>query len=263
MVTIPSTNGVGVRCPGEEVVGGETSAPSRGSISRVAVDSGQMFEGRHLSVTETTVQRYTHSDPDVRLMLQVRDDNAAAFEEIVSRYQDRLLTVLQHLLGKPGQAEDLAQEVFLRVYRARKTYVPGAKFSTWLFTIANNVASNARRSLARRREVNLQPTDSGPMGAGVSLEQLAEEASGLMPSRQLDKAEMAHIVQLAMETLNDRQKMAVLLSKFEDMSYAEIADTMGLSDKAVKSLLSRARVNLRDALMPYLSEGKKPEQTEG
>jgi RNA polymerase sigma-70 factor (ECF subfamily) len=191
-------------------------------------------------------------------MLQVRDDSAEAFEELVSRYQDRLLTVLQHLLGRPEPAEDLAQEVFLRVYRARKRYVPGAKFSTWLFTIANNVASNARRSLARRREINLAPTDSGPQSSGVSLEQLAEEASGLMPTRQLDRAEMSDVVRLALETLNDRQRMAVLLSKFEDMSYAEIAEAMGLSDKAVKSLLSRARVNLRDVLQPYLIEGTKP-----
>jgi len=213
-----------------------------------------------LSVSDTTAARYTHTDPDVRLMLQVREDNAEAFEQLVLRYQDRLLTVLQHLLGTHEQSEDLAQEVFLRVYRARKRYVPGAKFSTWLFTIANNVASNARRSLARRREINLQTSDSGAMGSGISLEQLAKEASGLMPTRQLDKAETAQIIQLAMQTLNDRQRMAVLLSKFEDMSYAEIAESMGLSDKAVKSLLSRARVNLRVVIEPYLDEGKKPQE---
>ncbi len=216
-----------------------------------------------MSVTDTTAERYTHTDPDVRLMLRVREDDAEAFEQIVSRYQDRLLTVLQHLLGTPEQTEDLAQEVFLRVYRARKSYVPGAKFSTWLFTIANNVASNARRSLARRREINLQTSDSGAVGTGISLEQLAKEASGLMPTRQLDKAETAQIVQLAMKTLNDRQRMAVLLSKFEDMSYAEIADAMGLTDKAVKSLLSRARVNLRGVIEPYLDEGKKPHEASG
>lgn len=219
---------------------------------------GNIAEGAHLAVSDSTVQRYTQTDPDVRLMLQVRDDNAAAFEEIVSRYQNRLLTVLQHLLGNSEQAEDLAQEVFLRVYRARKTYVPGAKFSTWLFTIANNVASNARRSLARRREFNLQSTDSSSFAGGGSLEQLAQEASALMPSRQLDKVEMSQIVELALGTLNDRQRLAVLLSKFEDMSYAEIADTMDMSQKAIKSLLSRARVNLRGVLQPYLSEGHRP-----
>lgn len=220
----------------------------------------EFIEDEHLTVTESTAQKYTHIDPDVRLMLQVREGNAGAFEELVARYQDRLLTVLQHLLRNSEQAEDLAQEVFLRVYRARETYVPGARFSTWLFTIANNVASNARRSLARRREVNLNPSDSGPMGSGGSLDQLAKEASGLLPTRQLDKVEMAQVVQAALETLNERQRMAVLLSKFEGMSYAEIANTMNMTEKAIKSLLSRARGKLRTVLEPYLNEGKKPQQ---
>ncbi len=82
-------------------------------------------------------------------MLEVRDDNAAAFEELMLRYQNRLVTVLEHLVGRRELAEDLAQDVFFRVYQARKRYVPGAKFSTWLFTIANNVASNALRSQSR------------------------------------------------------------------------------------------------------------------
>ena len=90
-------------------------------------------------------KNYIETDPDVRLMLEVREDNAAAFEELVSRYQTRLINVLNHLVNKRDLAEDLAQEVFMRVYRSRKRYEPGAKFSTWLFTIANNVASNARR----------------------------------------------------------------------------------------------------------------------
>jgi RNA polymerase sigma-70 factor, ECF subfamily len=92
-----------------------------------------------LAVSDSTVERYTLADPDVRLMLQVRDDDAHAFEELMLRYQNRLLSLLTHLVGQRDLAEDLTQEVFLRVYRARSRYVPGAKFSTWLFTIAGNV----------------------------------------------------------------------------------------------------------------------------
>src|SRR5687767_14071828 len=88
-----------------------------------------------LAISESSAREYVLQDPDVRLMLEVRDDSAAAFEELMLRYQSRLVTILEHLVGRRGQAEDLAQEVFLRVYRSRKTYVPGAKFSTWLFTI--------------------------------------------------------------------------------------------------------------------------------
>lgn len=190
-------------------------------------------------------------------MLQVRDDDGAAFEELMLRYQQRVINVLEHLIGRREQAEDLAQDVFLRVYRARKRYVPGAKFSTWLFTITNNVARNALRSMSRRREVNVQTQDSGEFPV-LSLEALAQAASGLMPTRQLDKAEMSEIIRLAMDALNERQRMAVLLSKFEDMSYADIAETMEMTPQAIKSLLSRARGNLRTVLERYIQEGERP-----
>jgi RNA polymerase sigma-70 factor (ECF subfamily) len=210
-----------------------------------------------LVVSEPSAERYELRDPDVRLMLEVRDDSATAFEELMLRYQNRLVAVLEHLIGARDQAEDLAQEVFLRVYRARKRYVPDAKFSTWLFTIANNVASNARRSRSRRREVNMPASDSGSNGA-PGLDQLALAASGLMPARQLDNAEMRDIVRLAIESLNERQRMAVLLSKFENMSYVDIGAAMDLSPEAIKSLLSRARLNLKEVLQPYLDRGQSP-----
>jgi len=211
-----------------------------------------------LTVSDSTAQRYQLLDPDVRLMLQVRDDDAAAFEELVLRYQTRLISVLEHLVPSREQAEDLAQEVFLRVFRARKTYEPGARFSTWLFTIANNVASNALRSISRRREIHL---DSGNSEM-KPLEQLAAAKSSLMPARQLDNSERAELVRAAINQLNDRQRMALLLAKFEGLSYAEIADTMGMSVKAIKSLLSRARNNLRLALEPYMEEGAAPSESE-
>ena len=194
-------------------------------------------------------------------MLQVRDDNAAAFEELVSRYQVRLVSISENMVGRRSMAEDLAQEVFLRIYRARKRYTAGARFSTWLYRIAHNVASNARRSLARRREVNVVASSDAEMSA-QPLTHMVKEASGLMPTRQLDKVERAQIVRAAMEALNDRQRMALLLSKFEGMSYEEIADSMELSVSAIKSLLSRARVNLKDILSPYIQDGVLPDSVE-
>jgi RNA polymerase sigma-70 factor (ECF subfamily) len=206
-----------------------------------------------LSISESTAERYTLADPDVRLMLLVRDGDAHAFEELMVRYQNRVMSLLAHLVGQRDLAEDLTQEVFLRVYRARKRYVPGAKFSTWLFTITGNVASNALRSRARRREVNLSPqvNESSPQ----SLEAVALAASGLMPTRQLDKAELCAAVQQAVASLSDRQRMAVLLAKFENFSYVDIGQVMDMSPQAVKSLLSRARGNLREMLQPYLDRG--------
>lgn len=197
-------------------------------------------------------------DPDVRLMLRVRDDDAPAFEELVCRYQARLIGVLEHLVGDRQQAEDLAQEVFLRVFRSRKNYQPAAKFSTWLFTIANHVALNARRNRARRREVHLD-ADSNASRPAVSAASAVMASSGQMPARQLDKAEMRDVVRAAVGGLNERQRMAVLLNKFEGMNYQEIADVMEMSVKAIKSLLMRARVNLRELLEPYLEHGAPPD----
>ncbi|MDX1964988.1 MAG: sigma-70 family RNA polymerase sigma factor [Pirellulales bacterium] len=208
-----------------------------------------------MSISDSTAFRYTMHDPDVRLMLAVRGDDANAFEELMLRYQDRLVNVLEHLVQQRDLAEDLAQDVFLRIYRSRKSYVPGAKFSTWLFTIANNVASNARRSQARRKEVRLAaPADQSqelPTMDGVAV-----AASGQMPHRLLDKEELRYAVRAAIGTLNERQRMAVLLNKFENMSYEEIATAMELTPKAIKSLLSRARGNLKAALEPYLHRGE-------
>lgn len=213
-----------------------------------------------MTLSESAIQKaqkYELLDPDVRLMLQVKDGNAAAFEELVDKYQARLVGILGHMIGNRDHAEDLAQEVFMRVYRARESYVPGAKFSTWMFTIAHNVASNALRKQSRRKEVNLTNSPSGKVPVRP-LDRMAKAKSGLMPTRQIARKEMTVIVKQAIETLNERQKMALLLSKFEGMSYIEIAESMQMTTQAVKSLLSRARNNLKDALEPYFESGQLP-----
>lgn len=188
-------------------------------------------------------------------MLRAKDGDDAAFSKLVTAYQDRLVNIFFHLVQSQEAAEDLAQEVFLRIYRARRGYVPTARFSTWLFRIANNLASNSRRDKGRRKEVTLSGSESGPLGPRPQ-ERLVAEKSALMPARQLDRREMQKIVQTALDTLNDRQRVAVLLHKYEDMSYEDIGDAMEMSAAAVKSLLSRARDNLRTALEPYMQIGK-------
>ena len=200
--------------------------------------------------SETDLSAYQH-DPDVQLMLRAKRGDDAAFSQLVENYQDRLVAVLYHLLGNQEAAEDSAQEVFLRVYRNRKKYEAKAKFSTWLFHIANNLASNWRRDGAMRREAPLPASDSGPLGPRPQ-ERLLAEKSALMPARVLDRTETQALVRAALDSLSDRQKMAVLLHKFEQMSYIDIATAMDLSTQAVKSLLSRARENLRVFLEPYL-----------
>jgi RNA polymerase sigma-70 factor (ECF subfamily) len=185
-------------------------------------------------------------DPDIRLMLRVRADDQAAFAELVEKYQRRLVGVLVHLIGHPQEAEDLAQEVFLRVYRSRHKYSPKAKFSTWLFTIANNLALNARRDRHKRQAAPLGGTESNEFTIRPP------DPSAPPPAQRLDQQELAAVVRRALDDLSDRHRMAVVLNKFEDMGYAEIAEVMGVGEKAVKSLLSRARGKLREALRPYI-----------
>ncbi len=187
-------------------------------------------------------------------MMRVRDDDASAFAELMQRYELRLVRFMYAIGPRRDLAEDLAQETFMRVFRARKSYVPGAKFSTWLFTIARNVAHNAARSLGRRKEVSEVDAPriaDSPSGAQI-LASTVLEASGLMPARLVEGTERAELVRAAVEVLSERQRMALMLSRFENMSYVEIAETMDLSTKAVKSLLSRARVNLKLILEPYI-----------
>jgi RNA polymerase sigma-70 factor (ECF subfamily) len=189
-------------------------------------------------------------DPDIRIMLRVRADEPGAFEELVELYQRRLVAVMHHLVGTVEEAEDLAQEVFLRIYRSRKKYRARAKLSTWLFTIANNLALNFLRSRKRKPTVPLNLRDSGPLGPRPA-EQLVRDKAN-QPVQRIQQEELAAVVRQALEGLNERQRMAVVLNKFEDMNYAEIADVMGLTVKGVKSLLSRARANLRTVLQDYI-----------
>ncbi len=184
-------------------------------------------------------------------MLRVKNGDDDAFSTLVRTYQDRLVSIFTNMVGDQESAEDLAQEVFLRVYRARNGYEPTAKFSTWVFRIANNLASNTRRTKGRRKEVQLRPADSGSVSQ-VSGEQMLPEKSALMPTRQAARTELQQRVWDAMSELNERQRMAILLHRFEDMSYADIGAAMELSTEAVKSLLSRARENLRVSLENYV-----------
>lgn len=190
-------------------------------------------------------------DPEVQLMLRVKNGDDEAFSTLVKAYQDRLVNIFTNMVGDQESAEDLAQEVFLRVYRARNGYEPTAKFSTWVFRIANNLASNTRRTKGRRKEVQLRPAESGTVSK-ISGEQMLPEKSALMPTRQVARTELQQRVWDAMSELNERQRMAILLHRFEEMSYADIGAAMELSTEAVKSLLSRARENLRTSLEAYV-----------
>ena len=191
------------------------------------------------------------ADPDVQLMLRVATDDHGAFEELVRRYQHRLIGFFFNLLGDRTVSEDLAQDAFLRIYRARERYKASARFSTWLFRIAHNLASNQIRGMAKRkREISLVARQSDSQELRLEQRVLADR-SALMPTRQLVSREVQIQVREALDCLGERQKMAVLLHKFEGMSYEDISKVMDMNVVAVKSLLARARGKLKKALEQF------------
>ena len=188
----------------------------------------------------------TSTDPDVQLMLRVQRDESGAFAELVAAFWSRVFGKFVRQMCDRQEAEDLAQDVFLRLYRSRKRYRPRAKLSTWVFFIARNVGRNALRRRRRKHVAPLGLAFDGDEFAGTG--RLADESAG--PSRPVERDELARVVREAVATLNRRQRRAVEL-QFDDHSYSEIATELDMSPKAAKSLLYRARNELRFALLTY------------
>jgi RNA polymerase sigma-70 factor (ECF subfamily) len=188
--------------------------------------------------------------PEVVLMLRVQRDEAGAFAELVETYWTQVFSRFYRQLGDRQDAEDMAQEVFLRLYRSRKRYQPRAKFTTWLFHIAQNVARNALRTRRRHPCVPLGRL----MGADEEVRP-ADRRSGdrfEAPSRPVERTELAGMVRSAVKRLGGRQRRAMELYQFHDRSYDQIADEMDMSLQAAKGLLYRARNQLRECLSQYV-----------
>ncbi|MGI5832629.1 MAG: RNA polymerase sigma factor [Thermoguttaceae bacterium] len=205
---------------------------------------------------EESSETYTQ-DEDTRLMMELKAGDASAFEELMTRNQPKVLSMLVHFVGSRQQAEDLTQEVFLNVYRSRETYQPTAKFSTWLYRIVHNLALNAIRSKKRRPELLFGGAVKEGGESGIEGNILAK--SGYIPTRHYDKKEEREMVHLALQSLNERQREVLLFRHFEGMKYEQIAEVMNLTPQAVKSLLCRARQRLAEIMTPYMKEGSLPQ----
>jgi RNA polymerase sigma-70 factor (ECF subfamily) len=175
-------------------------------------------------------------------MTRVGRGDLAAFRALVDRYQNRLVNVLYQVVGDQSEAEDLAQNVFLKVYKAAGRYRPEAKFSTWLYRIATNTALNALKARRRRPMVSLDEMEEQgrPMNAPAGTPE--------RPDRVLQRLEVVRAVQQALRQLPERQRMAVILHRFEGLSYQEIGEALSVSVDAVDAMLRRAKASLRDAL---------------
>jgi len=191
---------------------------------------------------------------DVQLMLDVKSGDARSFELLLQKYRTPLVNFLYRMVRDRASAEDLAQEVFLRVYRARKDYVASAKFTTWLFRIATNLALNALRD-GRYHQLEISLDQRVSTGDANEIEapmlDVADRKPGI-EQQLLDRDRVAMIRQ-AINKLPEKQRVAVLLHKYHELDYDEIARILECSESALKSLLFRAYETLRIELAPLVS----------
>jgi RNA polymerase sigma-70 factor, ECF subfamily len=186
---------------------------------------------------------------DVELMLQVKAGDDESFNLLLQKYRTPLVNFLFRMVREKATAEDLAQEVFLRVYRARKQYSPSAKFTTWMFRIATNLALNSVRDNRHRQ-----------MDVSIDAPLEEDEAPIQLPTRELRidehmiERDRSEFIRRTIQALPEKQRVAVLLHKYEEMDYAEIAKILDCSESALKSLLFRAYETLRVQLAPLVGQ---------
>ena len=179
---------------------------------------------------------------DVRLMRLVARGDTVAFEKLIERHQSLVIGTVARMLGSNS---DIAQQVFIRVWKSASRYVPRAKFTTWLLKITRNLVFNELRRAKRRAHAPLQPE------ANVEEMQLKDE-SNPSPDASLLELELQEAIEKAIGELPETQRMALVLRRYEEFSYEQIADILNLSVPAVKSVLFRARTELRVRLGSYL-----------
>jgi RNA polymerase sigma-70 factor, ECF subfamily len=187
------------------------------------------------------------SSLDFSLMARIGAGEHAAFQQLVERHQNAVIGTVAKMLGNPSDAEDIAQQVFLRIWRNAKHYRPDAKFTTYIFTITRNLVFNETRRRGRKKEVSSDEREENS-------NQLHADRPDRQPDAELLQAELQQAVDAAIAALPESQRMAVVLRRYEQCSYEEIASVLNLSVSAVKSLLFRARTSLREALSGYLHE---------
>jgi len=188
---------------------------------------------------------------DVQLMLDVKAGDEQSFELLLRKYRTPLVNFLYRMVRDTAVAEDLAQEVFLRVYRARQEYAPSAKFTTWMFRIATNLALNSvRDNRHRQMEISMDQT----LSTGEDEQQVLQVPDRAPTVEQeLVARSRAEMILRAIHALPEKQRAAVLLHKYQELDYDEIARVLECSESALKSLLFRAYETLRVELAPLVS----------
>jgi RNA polymerase sigma-70 factor (ECF subfamily) len=183
---------------------------------------------------------------DVQLMQLVSAGETAAFGKLVERHQRLVVGTVARMLGSNSEVEDIAQQVFVRVWKSAKRYVPRAKFTTWLLKITRNLVFNELRRRSRHAQVPLQSESEDE-------ERPMRDERAMAPDASLLERELQGAIEAAIAQLPETQRMAVVLRRYDELSYEEIAEVLEQSVPAVKSLLFRARTELRTRLSRYLA----------
>ena len=199
-----------------------------------------------MPASESTPPAGSDAD-DVRLMGLVARGDTAAFEELIERHQTLVAGTVARMLGSNSEVEDLAQQVFIRVWKSAGRYVPRAKFTTWLLKITRNLVFNEMRRSRRHAQV---PMQIEPDAEEIPL----KDETSPTPDASLLQSELQEAIDNAITALPEMQRMALVLRRYEELSYEEIAEVLDLSVPAVKSVLFRARTELRERLRGYLEK---------
>jgi len=186
---------------------------------------------------------------DAEVMLRVAAGDDGAFDYLVEKYRRSMISFMYRMTHNQAVAEELAQEVFLRVYRSRQTYAASAKFTTWLYRIATNLAVNYARDTKHERPENKVCIDEPDTETGMTVD-VAD--TGLNAEQSILRRERLAGIRRQVETLPARQRTAVLMHKYQNMDYKQIAAVLKLSESATKSLLFRAYETLRETLKEFI-----------
>jgi RNA polymerase sigma-70 factor (ECF subfamily) len=195
-------------------------------------------------------------DPDAALMLRVKQGEGTAFAELVDKYKQPVMNLAFRMLRDLTEAEDLAQNVFVQVYKSAHRYEAACKFSTWLFTIARNLCLNEIRRRSRHPADSLEAPR--PDQEDQPCQQF-EDKKTFLPTDNLLHAELEQKIEAALQELPENQRTAILLCRNAELTYEDIAETLGCSLSATKSLIHRGRETLKQRLKPYLRTGSWPE----
>lgn len=192
-------------------------------------------------------------DPDAALMLRVKRGDRQAFTALVDKYQQPVINLVARLIRDPDEAEDVAQNVFIQVYKSAARYQASAKFTTWLFTIARNLCLNEIRRRARHRTESLEA--ASPHAGDDQPARQFEDVKSSSPDEAALQGELVQKVEEALAALPENQRTAIILYQRQEMSYEEIAGVLDCSLSSVKSLIHRGRETLKEQLKRYLQTG--------